>query len=89
MTDRERVAQGCRILDEARPGWRVAINPDTLDIGDPFQCILGQLYGTFERGLEALDLSSRWAAEAGFANDPGVNDDEALTTAWLEVEGIR
>jgi len=50
---------------------------------------LGQLYGTFERGLEALDLSSRWAAEAGFVNDPGVNDDEALTTAWLEVEGIR
>lgn len=43
----ERVESGARWLDEHRPGWWRRIDLDTLDLGDPCKCVLGQEYGDF------------------------------------------
>lgn len=40
----ERVAKGAAWLDEVRPGWRDAINLDTLDICDGHHCVCGQVF---------------------------------------------
>jgi len=61
------VERGCAILDAATPGWQDRIDLETLDLSDPCQCILGQLYRTFGMGAIMLKLSWRETEEAGFA----------------------
>jgi hypothetical protein len=67
----DRVAAGSAWLDANRPGWWQRINLDTLDLGDPCRCVLGQEYGDYfdapneavgdigdasiERGYDVLD----------------------------------
>jgi hypothetical protein len=57
----ERVAAGAALLDEKIPGWRDEINIKTLDLVSFRQCILGQLFGHYRDGLEALDVSPEGA----------------------------
>lgn len=47
-TLRRAVGDAAALLDEHAFDWRDKIDTETLDIGDPRQCILGQLYGWFE-----------------------------------------
>lgn len=42
-------------LDQVNPGWEVMIDLDTLNMGSIFQCVLGQVYGTYLKGLTALE----------------------------------
>jgi len=76
MTD-DRIARGCRILDEACPGWHAFIDLDTLDISSLRECVLGQLYGDFHTGRAALGLSAVDAEAAGFV-------DSTSTAAWRQ-----
>jgi len=48
---RARVTRGAAYLDAADPGWRVRINPATLELTDGSHCVLGQLHGEFRAGL--------------------------------------
>lgn len=48
------VEKGIKLLDEKVPGWRERIDPDSLDMSDCFQCILGQLFGSFSDGSKKL-----------------------------------
>lgn len=59
-TVEERVAKGVALLDDKRPGWRSEINTDILVMSDSRDCLLGQLYGDYGSGLQALDL---WVEE--------------------------
>ena len=43
----ERVAAGAAWLDENRPGWVERIDLQTLNLGDPCRCVLGQEYGSY------------------------------------------
>jgi len=54
LTVEERVRNGARLLDWARPGWREEIDPTCLVLEDPAHCILGQLYGGYLLGVRAL-----------------------------------
>jgi hypothetical protein len=49
-----RVAAGASLLDQAAPGWEDRINLDRLNIASGTQCILGQLYGMYDRGQDVL-----------------------------------
>lgn len=51
------VERGVELLDERLPGWRNVIDQEKLDMGDCKQCILGQLFGDYERGLILLGVS--------------------------------
>ena len=74
------VAEGAAMLDGAHPGWREAIKVEAIDIRDVAQCILGQLYGGYGRGLSNLGLSSNSARSHGFS--AGHEDAETITAAW-------
>jgi hypothetical protein len=52
---REYADTGALLLDEQGPkDWRDRLTPEDLDIADSRQCVLGQLYGHYETGLDLL-----------------------------------
>jgi hypothetical protein len=67
-----RVRRGMKLLDEAQPGWEKKIKLVDLSLEDAEHCVLGQLYGTYDEGLErledTLELSTydEWWHRAGF-----------------------
>ena len=86
--NRAKAATGAEMLDQRGPHewWREEkIDVGALDMGSAFQDILGQLYGTYWRGLKALGLLSNPKAEDdyGFASvDPA--DWEPLADGWCQ-----
>lgn len=53
-TTAERVWRGVEILDRRRPGWENEIDLGTLFVGSPVLCVLGQIFGRYETGLDWL-----------------------------------
>ena len=80
-------------MDQAKPGWRKRINLETLSIASVRACVLGQNYGSFNAGMEALGIGRTGAAEHGFIWPTGqVDNDElirALDEAWRSQIGKR
>lgn len=52
----KRVASGMELLDEKIPGWTKKIELESLNIAFSHDCILGQLFGNYLRGLRHLSL---------------------------------
>ena len=50
------VAQGAKLLDDRVPNWREEIDIDKLNMGSCLRCVLGQIYGEYEDGIDALNL---------------------------------
>src|SRR5258708_7417760 len=50
----ERIARGIALLDKYRPEWRSLISLERLDMYSVEDCVLGQVYGNFGIGLDAL-----------------------------------
>jgi hypothetical protein len=88
MTIDDRVAAGASWLDANRPGWWQRINLDTLDLGDPCNCVLGQEYGQYHDAPHEIRIGSNptgayAAVEHGFNFNPfDPIDVHALTVAW-------
>jgi hypothetical protein len=62
-----RVKNGARLLDNLVPGWANLVETASLDLGSSSNCVLGQLFGTYEDGLRALGLNEyEDAASVGF-----------------------
>lgn len=96
---RAAVERGAALLSEQMPRWEKEIDVDRLAIYDGECCVLGQVYGEYGDGLQALGLDSMaGAAEHGFDSeigmilharqDLGVPEDEmtdhqALQQAWI------
>jgi hypothetical protein len=73
------VAKGARLLDRRYPGWECRIDTEMLNIGNSTNCICGQLYGEYNKGVEALGIPDV-DGEFGFSQPPGVSG--ALDTYW-------
>lgn len=62
--------RGVEILDEKRPRWReqlrVKVNRIPLDIWSSHYCVLGHLYGSYEKGLIELLRSHESGFDYGF-----------------------
>ena len=54
----EAVNKGAALLDKVRPNWYKEINLDTFHFLNPSLCIIGQLYGQYLNGEEALELNT-------------------------------
>ena len=52
----EKVKRGAEFLDEREPGWIKRIDLKKLDMLSPATCILGQLQGSYAKGLVYYDL---------------------------------
>lgn len=93
-TPGERAAAGAAYLDHHRPGWSVNIDLDRLNMSDFRTCILGQMYGHYADGRNAIaptgwdsyDDQVCWAKAHGFqARDPwGTWEYIELTDAWSD-----
>ncbi len=94
---RRRVARGARLLDRKRLNWCRMIDRPTLDLGNCYRCVLGQLFSSFDMGEQLLGRffkSLRWDIRHGFyVDDWGelrahfANGDHLyrhLTIMWLD-----
>lgn len=94
MIERELLARafkGALLLDMLSPGWQSRVDLDILDMGVDAECVLGQVYGEYNEGREALGLRTSWsAADFGFDRrryDQGIQapeaDYEGIQGAWV------
>ena len=78
------VQEGVNLLDEKGPdGWRELIDVGRLDIGAACDCVLGQVYGSFQRGLDELHTAGAGGWKYGF-NHGTHEERKALNEAWKE-----
>lgn len=52
----DRYERGARLLDRRCPGWYERIDITKLDMKSGQYCVLGQLFGSFMRGLRKLGI---------------------------------
>ena len=78
-----RVTRGARALDRLHPDWEKEIDLSTLDEECAESCILGQLYGEFEKAPEELNAKHR-VVYLGFFKTKKM-DFEELTRAWKKL----
>jgi len=88
------VAKGAAVMDERKPGWRKRVNLEAFSVASVRSCVLGQCYGSFNAGTEALGLGRVGAAELGFIWQIGQVDNadliSALDEAWrAQITGKR
>lgn len=73
--------RGAALLDERLPGWRAEIDVDRLDLGNTCNCVLGELFGSYDRGLKMLGLYDSQAGALGFFKR-GRQTWSSLTAGW-------
>jgi hypothetical protein len=62
----ERVERGAALLDERRPGWWDEIDLETFEMANVCRCSLGQLWGSYAKGKEALGIDLIPGCALGF-----------------------
>jgi hypothetical protein len=64
------VHDSAAMLDRVKPGWWKKIDLDTLNLASHRQCVLGQLYGSFDRGRVNLRdmVYGDWALSCFYGN---------------------
>jgi hypothetical protein len=77
----DRVREGAAFLDAQVPNWRAGIDPFDLDLRSHTQCVLGQLFGHYNDGMQALGLGWVELEHYGFDSDDDA-DFPLLTEAW-------
>lgn len=81
------VANGVKFLDSNYGNnWRSKIALDNLNVARCDVCVLGQIFGDYEDGLNSLGLRDTDAKEYGFNTN---GDMEALTAAWKDALGAN
>jgi hypothetical protein len=78
----EKVRNGATFLDEHDPGWRERINLDEFYFFSSHHCVLGQLYGSFGRGKEILNITWDKAFRFGFDNETFASGQQ-IQEAWI------
>jgi hypothetical protein len=61
---RENAARGAQFFDALRPGWHDQIDLGRLNLHNPFNCIFGQLYGSYDRGITVTSMETVEEREA-------------------------
>jgi hypothetical protein len=59
MPRRTPFEQAVLMLDHEAPDWRTCVDPQRLVMHSPTACVLGQTYGNYLRGYDALGLESK------------------------------
>lgn len=77
---------GMALLDSRREeGWDLHIDLDTLDLYGYRTCVLGQTYGNYCVGREALGIPFGCGEQYGFDLTSSEDGDwERLTQAWID-----
>ena len=78
---KEEIARGIKLLNRINPGWVNQIDLDKLNMTSSFDCIIGQVYGDYCKGITRLEKTyycDRY--EYGFT----ANDQYTLTKEWKD-----
>jgi len=82
----ERVEAGASFLDEVHPGWDKEINLAELNMKSSTRCILGQVYGLYNKGMYTLRITTPVSRDLGFSAFPGTSSAYRLVTAeWKKL----
>lgn len=87
-----RVKRGIALLEERYgPTWVDQMRLEDLQLSDESCCVLGQIYGAYERGCDILEIDSAEMSPATFGFDVGPEDDsyDPLQRAWEAEIGSR
>lgn len=86
---REYIAPIVTLLDEDRPGWSNLVNVETLQLMDPWNCVLGQVYESWLDGVNALETLVKTRGiddvnvDVSYAT--AVTNSEPIGLAWFEL----
>lgn len=87
------IRRGIKRVEQVVPKARQLIDKSDLDLGYCDSCFLGQVFGTFDDGLEVLGITREEADELGFSLSgfgPETDDEiyqleyNKLTQLWKE-----
>ena len=78
------VDAGVALLDERLPGWHKEIDADNLNLSDCNECVLGQLFGNYVKGLGVLGLYYGDSLKFGFRSGPPSQWWD-LSQTWREI----
>jgi hypothetical protein len=67
-TDTQDVGAGAALLDDLVPDWYNTVDLETLNMYDPQLCVLGQVFGHYNDGNEALGLNGGGSISHGFVS---------------------
>jgi hypothetical protein len=91
MTMKEAVRDTAELLDRDMPGWEEYIDADRLNIASAKDCVFGQVYGGFGKGLKALGIPA--GVQAGVSLPMGTRtprqDWATLKDLWIEQRDLR
>ncbi len=79
-----RVEAGAKLLDAEYPGWYNEIDLQRLNLSDPRNCPVGQLYGSFSEGLDELEIED-YASIYGLAMEDDTYSWKELDEEWEKV----
>lgn len=91
MNPYKAAGRGARLLDQELPRWAEIVDRTTLELDNCYRCVLGQLFGSFDKGYDWLKVirpvhqrAEQWF---GFDVDWAHTNDEdayydALDQAW-------
>lgn len=78
-----KVKEAALRLDRHTPGWEFQVNPQTLDLLSNQNCVLGQLYESYAKGMRFL-WDNGWPFYPGqYRESPFIEFGEDKTTEWL------
>jgi hypothetical protein len=81
-----RCANGASWLDENIPDWHNRMYIPSLEMGFCDQCIFGQLFGLYHRGLTKMCMSGETAVRLGLCRDTTDCDtNESWTQMWVDL----
>jgi hypothetical protein len=78
--------KGAALLDQKIPGWEHRIDPETLEMGDPRHCVVGQICGFYRpRFYGILQMSDNINVEVahGFRFHRYISEGPPLKRQWL------
>lgn len=87
---RDRVQRGAALLDEKQPDWYMMVCVESLELGDCYKCVLGQLIGDYYDGRDWLFPEKRiqQAGTHGFCmltNESMQPDDDWRLAFWRDL----
>ena len=94
------VGRGARLLDQENPSWYENVDTNLLRQHSVYGCVLGQLYGDYDNGLDALESSTGknmrngWthgfnAFGSGVFTFGGQAKYNKLTSYWIDEINLR
>ena len=85
----EAVAKGIAKLDANKSDWRDVIDVKTLVMSSGDNCVLGQIFDTYDEGLDKLGISTYTGRELGFDEEYSDYTYQELKDAWTKVLTLK